>query len=101
MIKAGIDENDLRRWSLREARQSIQYSLYKLEGDQWHEEINNKPKLAFYKTLFSFRSVAIADEVDCRCTCSFLCKLIGGTLPLRIESGRYTNEPREERLFRL
>ena len=64
-------------------------------------EIDRKPKLEFYRLIFGFRSVSIANHSDFRYIRSFLCKLVGGTLPLRIESGRYCNELRENRICRL
>ena len=57
--------------------------------------------MEFYRLILGFRSVSIANYSDFRYIRSFLCELVGGTLSLRIESGRYCNELRENRICRL
>ena len=87
--------------SHEEAKSIIRHRLSDLEQRRWNDEVLRRPKLDFYNTIFGFKSIPLADFVSHREGCRFLCRLVGGTLPIRVESGRYSGELREERWCRL
>ena len=82
-------------------KDAVRYYLFLQENDHWKSEVHKKSKLDFYQLITEFRSFPIADCVNMRRLRSFLCNLTSGTLPLRIETGRYSNEPRNDRWCRV
>ena len=80
----------------------LNYALEKLMSQYvliWKQEIHNKPKLAVYSQY----KTEFATEVYCemnikRSQRSLVAKLRLGTLPIRVETGRYNGIEREKRL---
>ena len=89
--------NTLSPIDLSQAKQTIS-DIY---TQQWSTELQGKPKLRTYKQFKMSRG--IEDYVTLNISKherSILCQFRCGILPLRIETGRYTNEPPDNRLCR-
>ena len=84
LVELNLESDILVNCSHEEAKSIIRYRLSDLKQRRWNDEVLRRLKLDFYNKIFGFRSIPLADFVLHREGRRFLCRLVGGTLPIRV-----------------
>ena len=76
-------------------------STTRIDNEKWLNELGGKRKLRTYRTFKSRKELEPYLDVLSRNDRQLLCNLRCGTIPLAIETGRWSNTPEPERLCKI